>query len=95
MDVVYIESSFFKNGGNVLAGQKNWTRIMVHELSHLVCGTTDVDNGNARYAWYGIGPHAGYPGSDCIRNAENWAFFAADCAGQLSDGERSQALTIV
>jgi hypothetical protein len=95
MDVVYIESSFFKNGGNVLSGQKNWTRIMVHELSHLVCGTTDVDNGNARYAWYGIGPHAGYPGSDCIRNAENWAFFAADCAGQLSDGERSQALTIV
>ena len=95
MDVVYIESSFFATGGNVLSGQKNWTRIIVHELTHLVCGTTDVNNGNARYAWYGIGPHAGYPGSDCVQNAENWAFFAADCAGQLTDGERAEALTII
>jgi hypothetical protein len=50
--------------------------------------------GNARYAWYGIGPHAGYPGSDCIRNADNWAFFAADCAGVLTNGQRALALTI-
>ena len=95
MDVVYIESSFFASGGNVLSGQKNWTRIMVHELTHLVCGTTDVNNGDTRYAWYGIGPHAGYPASDCVRNAENWAFFAADCVGQLTDGERNSALTII
>jgi hypothetical protein len=95
MDVVYIESSFFATGGNVLSGQKNWTRIMVHELTHLVCGTTDVDNGDTRYAWYGIGPHSGYPSTDCIKNAENWAFFAADCAGQLSDSERNEALTII
>ena len=95
LDVVYIESDFFvDNAGNVLPGQVNWTRIVVHELTHLVCGTEDVDNGNARYAWYGIGPHAGYPGSDCIRNADNWAFFAADCAGALSDGQRAMALTI-
>jgi hypothetical protein len=95
MDVVYVESSFFASGGNVLNGQANWTRIIVHELSHLVCGTLDVNNGQARYAWYGIGPHAGYPGSDCIRNAENWAFFAADCAGALSEGERNTALKII
>ena len=95
LDVVYIESNFFvDNAGNVLPGQANWTRIVVHELTHLVCGTEDVDNGNARYAWYGIGPHAGYPGSDCVRNADNWAFFAADCAGVLSDGQRAMALTI-
>jgi len=95
LDVVYIESNFFvDNAGNVLPGQANWTRIVVHELTHLVCGTEDVDNGNARYAWYGIGPHAGYPGSDCVRNADNWAFFAADCAGVLTDGQRALALTI-
>ena len=95
LDVVYIESNFFvDNAGNVLPGQANWTRIVVHELTHLVCGTEDVNNGNARYAWYGIGPHAGYPGSDCIRNADNWAFFAADCAGALADGQRAMALTI-
>lgn len=96
LDVVYIERSFFINHpGNVLKGLKNWTRILVHELTHLECGTTDVNNGNARYAWYGIGPHAGYPGSDCIRNADNWAFFCADCAGQLTTSERNTALKII
>lgn len=96
MDVVYIERSFFTDhAGNVLKGQKNWTRIMVHELSHLVCGTEDVNIGRARYAWYGIGPHAGYPGSAAIRNADNWAFFCADCAGVLTDNERNTALKII
>jgi hypothetical protein len=96
LDVVYIESNFFvDHPGNVLTGQANWTRIVVHELTHLVCGTDDVNNGQARYAWYGIGPHAGYPGSDCVRNADNWAFFAADCAGALTDAQRSNALRIV
>jgi hypothetical protein len=94
MDVVYIESAFF-NGNNVLNGQANWTRIIIHELSHLVLGTEDVVNGQARYAWYGIGPHAGYPGSDCIRNAENWAFFAADCGGVLTQGNLTEALRII
>lgn len=96
MDVVYIESNFFvDNPGNILPGQANWTRIIVHELTHLVCGTLDVNNGQARYAWYGIGPHAGYPGSDCIRNADNWAFFAADCGGALTDAQRTNALKII
>lgn len=96
MDVVYIESSFFTDDpGGVVHGQANWTRIIVHELSHLVCGTTDVKNGQDRYAWYGIGPHAGYPISDCIRNADNWAFFAADCGGALTDAERNKALKVI
>jgi len=95
LDVVYIERSFFGHPGDVVKGQKNWTRVIVHELTHLVCGTTDVQNGNARYAWYGIGPHAGYPGSQAIRNADNWAFFSADCAGVLTESERNTALTII
>lgn len=96
LDVVYIEKSFFvDHPGNVLKGSKNWTRILVHELTHLVCGTEDVNRGQARYAWYGIGPHAGFPGSDAVRNADSWAFFCADCAGMLTEGERNQALKIV
>jgi hypothetical protein len=96
MDVVYIERSFFvDHPGNVLGGHKNWTRVIVHELTHLVCGTEDVNIGNARYAWYGIGPHAGFPGSAAIRNADSWAFFCADCAGVLTDSERSTALKII
>lgn len=90
MDVVYIEKSFFVDFANeVLKGQTNWTCTMVHEMSHLVCSTTDVD-GN-RYAAYGIGPNANFPGAKCILNAENWAFFAADCAGALTVGERNKA----
>jgi len=93
MDVVYVESAFFNDlAGNVLHGQANWTRILVHELSHLVCGTHDVNDGQSRYAWSGIGPHAGYPSSAAIRNADNWAFFAADCAGALTAGQRATAL---
>ena len=93
MDVVYVEGAFFDDiAGNVLRGQSNWTRILVHELSHLVCGTHDVDNGRVRYAWSGIGPHAGYASTETIRNADNWAFFAADCAGALTVGPRETAL---
>ena len=93
MDVVYVEGAFFDDiAGNVLRGQANWTRILVHELSHLVCGTHDVNNGQTRYAWSGIGPHAGNPSGDTIRNADNWAFFAADCAGALTPGQRATAL---
>jgi hypothetical protein len=96
LDVVYIEKSFFvDHPGNVLKGQKNWTRIIVHELTHLAAGTEDVVNGRARYAWYGIGPHAGFPGSQAVRNADSWAFFCADCAGTLSDSERKTALKII
>jgi hypothetical protein len=95
LDVVYVESAFFAEiGGNVLRGQANWTRIIVHELSHLVCGTHDVDNGQSRYAWCGIGPHAGYPHGETLRNADNWAFFAADCAGVLAPGQRDTALRV-
>ncbi len=93
LDVVYVESAFFDDlAGNVLRGQANWTRILVHELSHLVCGTHDVNNGQSRYAWCGIGPHAGHPHGDTVRNADNWAFFAADCAGALAPGQREMAL---
>ena len=96
MDTVYIEKSFFTNdAGGVVHGQKNWIRVLVHELTHLVCGTEDVNIGKARYAHYGIGPHAGFPGSAAIRNADSWAFFAADCAGILTDSERNLALKII
>lgn len=92
LDVVYIESSFFGTN-NVLTGQANWTRIVIHELSHLVLGTKDIEPG-PRYAWYGIKPHkGGFPAAQAMENAENWAFFSADCAGALSDSERTKALT--
>ena len=90
MDVVYIESNFFtRDGGGVIFDQDNWTRIVVHELSHLVAGTVDHDS---RYAHSGIGVHPGFPSSKAVNNADSWAFFAADCAGVLTAGHRLQAL---
>jgi hypothetical protein len=93
MDVVYVENAFFDEvAGSVLRGPANWTRILVHELSHLVCGTHDLTVGLPRYAWNGIGPHAGYAHGETIRNADNWAFFAADCGAALTPGARDTAL---
>ncbi len=95
LDVVYIEEGFFTPyATNVFQGQKHYNRILLHELTHLVAGTTDVNNGGKRYAHSGIGPHSGYPGSDCIKNADNWACFAADCGGAMTDAERLKALKI-
>jgi hypothetical protein len=90
MDVVYVEDYFFKRDpGGVIFDQANWTRIVVHELSHLICGTDDFDD---RYAHSGIGVHAGFPSTKAVNCADSWAFFAADCAGILTAGNRLKAL---
>lgn len=94
LDVVYIERDFFRPGGTV-AGKGNWSRILVHEMSHLVVGTADVPAGaDSRYAWYGIAPNPNFTAAEALTNADNWAFFAADCAGALSPGERTAALRV-
>lgn len=81
LSVVYVEDAFF-NGNRDLPGQAYWTRILIHELSHLICNTCDVDN--VRYAWYGIGPNrARFSAEKALSNADSWAFFAGDCANAL------------
>jgi hypothetical protein len=85
--VVYIESAFFSSGGNVLNGPKNWSRIIVHECTHLDCGTEDK-----KYAWAGIKPGAGITAAEAAVNADTWAYFAADCAGALTAGDISRAM---
>lgn len=93
LDVVYVENDFFGTQ-NVLQGRVNWARIIIHELSHLVCGTDDVEPG-PRYSWYGIGPNPNFRSTDTVKNADSWAFFAADCANALSETERNTALKII
>jgi len=89
-DVIYIEGDFFHPDPNVLSGRQNWARIVVHELSHREANTVDVPN---RYGWQGIKPtSAGYPAASAITNADNWAYFAADCADILIDDHRNQLL---
>lgn len=86
IEVVYIESQFFGNN-NLLKGLKNWTRILVHEMTHLDVGTQDKF-----YAWEGIKPGPGFSFADASVNAESWAFFCADAGGALTEGDRTSAL---
>jgi hypothetical protein len=87
MDVVYIESAFFSSS-NTLKGLVNWTRILVHELSHRELATVDKF-----YSWQGMGPNAsGFPTADALVNADSWAFFCVDAAGQMTATERTKAL---
>ncbi|WP_058556286.1 M35 family metallo-endopeptidase [Thiohalocapsa sp. ML1] len=90
--VVYIESAFCADQ-NVLSGKKNWTRILVHEMSHVELGTDDH-----RYAHNALGMKPdkhNLSTATCLDNAESWAFFAADCAGNLDDGIRGTVLKAI
>lgn len=88
MDVVYVESAFFAKNANTLTGLKNWARILVHELAHREVAAKDKF-----YSWQGMKPAAGtFPSADALVNADSWAFFCVDAAGELSKSERNTAL---
>ena len=90
-----IEGDFFGTK-NTLTGMTNWARIIVHELSHRMLKTDDVEtHGDPRYAWHprGIGPMKGsFSTAQAMKNADNWGWFAADAAGELSQKNRNDAL---
>lgn len=91
LKVVYVEAAFFDEGGT-LSGLTNWARIIVHELSHKVCQTEDWDD---RYAWKGIKPNQQtFPAAKAIQCADSWAYFAADCSGELTTKNRLDALRV-
>ncbi len=81
---VYIEQALFENYDvSVLHDmKKNWTRVLVHEVAHI-----DARVDDHRYAFLGIGVGANLSDAQAVDNADSWAFFAADCAGALTDGE--------
>lgn len=85
LDVVYIEDEFFGNR-NTLTGLTNWTRIVIHELTHRELGTEDY-----AYEHQGINPIRLSP-AKAIENADSWAWFCADCAGVLTVGVINNAL---
>lgn len=88
LNVVYIENGFFGPGGDPLSGLTNWTRILVHELSHSQLNTDDI-----AYRWQGLKPAAAsLSTAQALRNADSWAFFAADANGSLSESDRKFCL---
>lgn len=86
---VYIERALFENYDvSVLHDmKKNWARVLLHECTH-----TEVQTQDKGYAYKGIAPGTNITAANAAINADSWAFFAADCAGALTDGERTRAL---
>lgn len=86
IDVIYVEPAFFSNR-DMFKGQKNWTRIIVHELSHRVAKTKDH---RYRHHSAGLKPDAGdanFNAAKALDNADSWAMFCMDCAGQMVDSD--------
>ena len=87
---IYVERAMFENYNvSVLHDmKKNWARILVHECTHLEAKTDDVGG----YAWGGIKPVDKVTPANAAKNADSWAFFAADCGGSLVEGEITRAM---
>ncbi len=85
LDVVYVEEEFFGKR-NTLSGLTNWTRILVHELSH-----REVDTKDHAYEHQGMGPKR-LTAAQALENADSWAWFCGDCAGALTAGVIQNAL---
>ncbi|MDP2006094.1 MAG: M35 family metallo-endopeptidase [Rubrivivax sp.] len=86
IDVIYVEPAFFSNR-DMFKDLKNWTRIIVHELSHRMVKTADH---RYRHHSAGLKPDAGdakFTAAKALDNADSWAMFCMDCAGQMVDGD--------
>lgn len=86
--VIYIENEFFSGGGDPLTGLTNWSRILVHELSH-----SQLDTDDHAYRWAGLKPKStSFTAAQALDNADSWAFFAADANGKLTQSDRNYCL---
>ncbi len=86
IDIIYVEPAFFSNR-DMFKDLKNWTRIVVHELSHRTVKTKDH---RYRHHASGLKPDAGdtnFTAAKALDNADSWAMFCMDCAGQMIDSD--------
>lgn len=91
LDVIYLQGAFLKAGNS----GKTWkcALTIVHELTHIALDTYDY-----QYDDSGLKPGKDRrsdekPGekfnhSNALKNADSWAYFAADLAGALSKGDK-------
>ncbi len=86
LDVVYIQDAALKKWASPHDG---WvaTLTILHEMSHRVINTKD-----AVYDFDGLKPGAVLTQRDALANADSWAYFATDLAGQLPQSKAAQAL---
>jgi hypothetical protein len=84
--VIYVEPAFFSNR-DMFKDLKNWTRIVVHELSHRMVKTKDH---RYRHHASGLKPDAtdaNFTAAKALDNADSWAMFCMDCAGQMTNSD--------
>jgi hypothetical protein len=65
----------------------NWTRIVVHELSHREAKT---DDHCYRHNPADLKPDSGdanFSAEKALDNADSWALFCMDCAGEMTGGD--------
>lgn len=82
VDIIYVEPAFFGKG-DMFRDLKNWTRIIVHELSHREVKTQDH---RYRHHSAGLKPDAGdsnFTAAKALDNADSWAMFCMDCSGEM------------
>lgn len=82
VDIIYVEPAFFGKG-DMFRDLKNWTRIIVHELSHREMKTQDH---RYRHHSAGLKPDAGdakFTAAKALDNADSWAMFCMDCSGEM------------
>ena len=84
VDVIYIEGAFFSKL-DTWKGLKNWTRIVVHELSHRDAKTEDH---RYRHNPAGLKPDSStFSAAKALNNADTWAIFCMDCAGEMTKND--------
>ena len=86
IDAIYVVAAFF-SGNDMFKDLKNWTRIVVHELSHRACKT---DDNRYRHNKLGLKPSVGdvnFNAAKALQNADSWAMFCMDCSGEMVPGD--------
>lgn len=86
LDVVYIQDAALKKWASPNEG---WvaTLTILHEMTHRVINTKD-----AVYDFDGLKPGAVLTQRDALVNADSWAYFATDMAGQLPGNKAVKVL---
>ncbi len=91
MPVIYIFQVFLNTGKrNALGGiPKLWlcALTVIHELTHKLVNTEDI-----RYDDDGLKPGASFTTEQARKNADTWAYFAADMVGALTKGTLTKVL---
>lgn len=84
LDAVYIQGGTLEKWGSA---DKAWmaTLAIIHELSHRVLNTKDVI-----YDFKGLKPNDKLTFEHAIKNADSWAYFAADMNGALTESARKK-----